>query len=152
MPGPARRVMPVTVTASPCVLRSHGLQVRRTEKGKQLPIYTDYRHGRTKQFTILRRIDGDMKVCAGLVGCCLAPSPPTLGCAGCCHGDEQGVRRRAGSGEVRAFGGRGRLSSAVEAVAAGPWVLADLPHPPCAHVVVHAWEQQRRRFLPLLPV
>jgi large subunit ribosomal protein L49 len=33
--------------------------VFRTEKGKQLPVYTDYRNGRTRCMTIVRRIRGD---------------------------------------------------------------------------------------------
>lgn len=34
-------------------------QVFRTVKGKQLPVYTDYRNGRTRCMTILRRYRGD---------------------------------------------------------------------------------------------
>uniref|UniRef100_A0A7S3XRT8 Large ribosomal subunit protein mL49 n=1 Tax=Heterosigma akashiwo TaxID=2829 RepID=A0A7S3XRT8_HETAK len=33
--------------------------VTRTLKGKWLPVYTDIRNGRTKTFTIVRRIEGD---------------------------------------------------------------------------------------------
>jgi translation initiation factor 1 (eIF-1/SUI1) len=34
-------------------------QVFRTEAGKQLPVYTDYRNGRTRCMTIVRRFRGD---------------------------------------------------------------------------------------------
>ena len=38
----------------------HGVsQVFRTEAGKQLPVYTDYRNGRTRCMTIVRRFRGD---------------------------------------------------------------------------------------------
>ena len=38
-------------------------QVARTEFGKQLPIYSDFRNGRTRKVTILRKIDGDVEAC-----------------------------------------------------------------------------------------
>ena len=38
-------------------------QVSRTTTGKQLPVYSDFRHGRTKEFTVIRRVTGDTKVC-----------------------------------------------------------------------------------------
>eukprot|EP01138_Halocafeteria_seosinensis_P000185 gb/GECG01000191.1/.p1 GENE.gb/GECG01000191.1/~~gb/GECG01000191.1/.p1 ORF type:complete len:162 (+),score=10.76 gb/GECG01000191.1/:1-486(+) len=34
-------------------------RVERTTKGRQLPVYTDYRNGRTRVMTILRRYKGD---------------------------------------------------------------------------------------------
>lgn len=36
--------------------------VERTEVGKALPVYTDYKGGRTKVVTILRKIKGDINV------------------------------------------------------------------------------------------
>lgn len=36
-------------------------QVFRTAKGKQVPVYTDYRNGRTRAMTILRRYRGDVE-------------------------------------------------------------------------------------------
>jgi hypothetical protein len=40
------------------------LQVTRTSKGNQIPVYTDYRSGRTRELTIVRRIEGDTAVLA----------------------------------------------------------------------------------------
>lgn len=39
-------------------------RVFRTEKGKQIPVYTDYRNGRTRCMTMVRRFRGDVDVLA----------------------------------------------------------------------------------------
>lgn len=36
-------------------------RVFRTSKGKQIPVYTDYKNGRTRCLTLLRRIRGDVQ-------------------------------------------------------------------------------------------
>lgn len=40
-------------------------RVTRTEVGKQLPVYTDYRNGRTRVLTLVRRVEGDQDALAG---------------------------------------------------------------------------------------
>lgn len=37
-------------------------QVSRTAKGKQLPVYTDYKNGRTRVLTVVRKVAGDVEV------------------------------------------------------------------------------------------
>jgi large subunit ribosomal protein L49 len=37
------------------------MQVHRTTKGKQIPIYTDFKNGRTRELTILRRGTGNVE-------------------------------------------------------------------------------------------
>lgn len=39
------------------------VQVARTEKGQQLPVYTDFRNGRTRVLTLVRRCSGQPQVC-----------------------------------------------------------------------------------------
>lgn len=39
-------------------------RVFRTTRGKQLPVYTDYRNGRTRCLTIVRRMRGDVRALA----------------------------------------------------------------------------------------
>ena len=39
-------------------------QVSRTTKGNQIPVYTDFKNGRTRELTIVRRIEGDAAVLA----------------------------------------------------------------------------------------
>jgi len=34
-------------------------QVTRTTKGNQIPVYTDFKNGRTRELTVVRRIEGD---------------------------------------------------------------------------------------------
>lgn len=35
-------------------------QVSRTSKGQQIPVYTDFKNGRTRQLTVIRRITGNV--------------------------------------------------------------------------------------------
>ncbi|CAE7866894.1 img2 [Symbiodinium sp. KB8] len=37
-------------------------KVSRTAKGKQLPVYTDYKNGRTRVLTVVRKVAGDVEV------------------------------------------------------------------------------------------
>lgn len=39
-------------------------RVFRTARGRQLPVYTDYRNGRTRCLTIVRRLRGDVRALA----------------------------------------------------------------------------------------
>jgi large subunit ribosomal protein L49 len=51
-------------------------QVKRTVKGKQIPVYSEYKNGRTRHLTILRRYDGDIKVwCIHYLNEMYEPSP-----------------------------------------------------------------------------
>ena len=36
----------------------------RTTKGNQIPVYTDYKNGRTRELTIVRRVEGDFAALA----------------------------------------------------------------------------------------
>ena len=38
------------------------LQVMRTDKGKQLPVYTDFKNGRSRVVTSVRKVAGDVQV------------------------------------------------------------------------------------------
>lgn len=38
-------------------------QVTRTGKGQQIPVYTDFKNGRTRVLTLVRKVTGDKKVC-----------------------------------------------------------------------------------------
>lgn len=40
------------------------ISISRTELGGQLPVYTDFRHGRTKCYTLVKRISGDVNALA----------------------------------------------------------------------------------------
>lgn len=47
---------------------AHLLQVSRTPKGNQIPVYTEFKNGRTRELTIVRRISGDVKALAAEIG------------------------------------------------------------------------------------
>ncbi len=66
---PLRDIDPEVVTPSGWVPVQGGFEelpfrVLRTPKGKALPVYTDYRNGRTRCMTMVRRYRGDAQVLA----------------------------------------------------------------------------------------
>lgn len=66
---PLREIDPETVTPSKWTPPMGGIdalpfRVFRTPKGQQLPVYTDYKNGRTRALTLVRRFRGDAKALA----------------------------------------------------------------------------------------
>lgn len=61
---------PCTRYHHPPLSGARNAQVFRTAKGKQLPVYVDYRNGGTRMLTILRRYRGADRV--RLLPCCFA--------------------------------------------------------------------------------
>jgi hypothetical protein len=59
------------------------MQVERTIVGKRLPLYTDYRHGRTKCYTLIRRVSGDLEVRRQLAGDCCVCDVCVCDCDSC---------------------------------------------------------------------
>jgi hypothetical protein len=70
LPFQVRAAPPLAPLCPPCLppaahARSHSLsapspQVSRTSKGNQIPVYTDFKNGRTRELTIVRRVAGDV--------------------------------------------------------------------------------------------
>lgn len=66
---PLREIDPKTITPSKWAPPMGGFddlpfRIFRTPKGKQVPVYTDYKNGRTRCLTLIRRFRGDAHVLA----------------------------------------------------------------------------------------
>ncbi len=59
-------------------------QIPRTAVGQQLPVYTEWRHGRSKVYTVVKKVDGDVlalarEMAAALNGAALVTPYPDRG-------------------------------------------------------------------------